>query len=84
MIFANIYTDGSCHTQLCIGAWAAVVLVDNSKVVLSGIEYETTHNRMEILGVITSIKYVCENYKNITGIKIVSDSQYVVGLINRQ
>lgn len=85
MIFlAEIYTDGSCHTQQCIGAWAAVILVDKQKIVLSGKEIQTTHNRMEILAVIKSIKYVQNHFDYITEIKIVSDSQYVIGLIDRQ
>lgn len=82
--YAEIYTDGSCHTQQCVGAWAAVVLVDEQKNVLSGKEIDTTHNRMEILAVINSIKYIQQHHKMITDVKIVSDSQYVIGLIGRQ
>ena len=82
--YAEIYTDGSCHTQLCVGAWAAVVLIDEHKIVLSGKENETTHNRMEILAVINSIKYIQQHHEMITVIKVVSDSQYVIGLIGRQ
>lgn len=81
---AEIYTDGSCHTQQCIGAWAAVILIEKNKIVLSGKENDTTHNRMEILAVINSIKYVQTHFDYITEIKIVSDSQYVIGLIDRQ
>lgn len=81
---AEIYTDGSCHTQKCIGAWAAVILVKEQKIVLSGKENHTTHNRMEILAVINSIKYVQQHFNQVTDIKIVSDSQYVIGLIGRQ
>ena len=33
---AEIYTDGSCHTQKCVGAWAAFILVQEQKIVLSG------------------------------------------------
>ncbi len=82
--YAEIYTDGSCHTQQCVGAWAAVVLIDEQKIVLSGKENDTTHNRMEILAVINAIKYIKQHYKMITDAKIVSDSQYVIGLISRQ
>lgn len=82
--YAEIYTDGSCHTQQCIGAWAAVILLNNQKIVLSGKENDTTHNRMEILAVINSIKHIREYHKIITDIKVVSDSQYVIGLIGRQ
>jgi ribonuclease HI len=82
--YAEIYTDGSCHTQQCVGAWAAVLLIDEQKIVLSGQENDTTHNRMEILAVINAIKYIQQHFPIITKIKIVSDSQYVIGLIGRQ
>lgn len=82
--FAEIYTDGSCHTQQCVGAWAAVLLIGEQKIVLSGKEIDTTHNRMEILAVINSIKHIQQNFKFITELKIVSDSQYVIGLVGRQ
>jgi ribonuclease HI len=84
IVLAEIFTDGSCHTQQCIGAWAAVILIDEQKIVLSGKETDTTHNRMEILAVTNSIKYVQQHFNFINEIKIVSDSQYVIGLIGRQ
>lgn len=84
MLFAEVYTDGSCHTQKCNGAWASVILIDNQKIILSGTEIETTHNRMELLAVINSIKHVTQNFPTIKDIKIVSDSQYVIGLIDRK
>ncbi len=81
--YAEIYTDGSCHTQQCVGAWAAVLLIDEQKIVLSGKENDTTHNRMEILAVINAIKYIQQHFTIISKIKIVSDSQYVIGLIRK-
>jgi ribonuclease HI len=81
---AEIYTDGSCHTQLCIGAWAAVILIGEEKIILSGKVLNTTHNRMEILAVVEALRYLQVNYKVIKEIKIISDSQYVTGLIARQ
>lgn len=81
---AEIYTDGSCHTQQCVGAWAAVILIDEQKIVLSGKENNTTHNRMEILAVINAVKYIQIHFKSVTKIKVVSDSQYVIGLVGRQ
>lgn len=80
----EIYTDGSCHTQLKIGAWAAIIIVNNKKEILKGKEFETTHNRMELLAVINSIKHVLANYANIKSLRIYSDSQYVVNLNNRK
>ncbi|MES2568186.1 MAG: ribonuclease H [Bacteroidota bacterium] len=79
-----IYTDGSCHTQLRIGAWASIILLNNEKITLCGQENDTTHNRMEILAVIHSILYVKKHFKEINSIHIVSDSQYVIGLIGRE
>jgi ribonuclease HI len=81
---AEIYTDGSCHTQLCIGAWASIILVDGEQITLTGKQNDTTHNRMEIVAVINAIKYVLQNHKHINELKIVSDSQYVIGLVDRQ
>jgi ribonuclease HI len=81
---ALIYTDGSCHTQLCLGAWAAVILANHEMITLSGQVSETTHNRMEILAVIKSILHIKNNFKEIKELHIVSDSQYVVGLMDRR
>lgn len=81
----EIYTDGSCHTQLCVGAWASIILVDGNLINLSGVVDSTTHNRMEILAVLKALEYIKEkiNHPNLK-ITVVSDSQYVVGLIDRR
>src|ERR1035437_9452576 len=80
----EIYTDGSCHTQQCVGAWVAILLADNKKTVLSGSETGTTHNRMELIAVIRALEYVKTNYKKVSSVTVVSDSQYVVGLNARK
>jgi ribonuclease HI len=80
----QIYTDGSCHTQQLIGAWGAIVLINDKKVVLSNIETDTTHNRMELLGVIKAVEYLKENNLANTVIEVYSDSQYVVNLLTRK
>lgn len=79
----KIFTDGSCNPQKNIGAWAGIILIDNKKEILSGIEKETTHNRMELLAVINSIKFVNEN-SGINEMEIITDSQYVVGILERK
>ncbi len=84
IINAEIYTDGSCHTQHCIGAWASIVFIGNEKIILSGKEINTTHNRMELLAVINAVQYIQNNHPLIKEIRLVSDSQYVIGLIDRQ
>lgn len=84
LINTEIYTDGSCHTQHCIGGWAAIIFIGKEKVTLCGTESHTTHNRMEILAVINAVEYVQNNYPQIKEISLVSDSQYVIGLMDRQ
>ncbi|XZF13015.1 ribonuclease H family protein [Chitinophagaceae bacterium MMS25-I14] len=80
----HVYTDGSCHTQLCTGAWAAVLLGGDEKIVLSGLKQDTTHNRMELLAVIESIHHIRQHYPAGTQIHIFSDSQYVTQLADRE
>ena len=80
----NIYTDGSCHTQQCAGAWVSIIFINEEKIILSGTELQTTHNRMELLAVIEGLKYVQNNCPNPTLITVITDSQYVTGLQARE
>ncbi|MBK7667592.1 MAG: ribonuclease HI [Sphingobacteriaceae bacterium] len=80
----QIYTDGSCHTQQLIGAWGAIILINDKKVVLSNIETDTTHNRMELLGVIKAVEYLEDKNLTRNSIEVYSDSQYVVNLLTRK
>ena len=80
----EIYTDGSCHTQQLVGAWVAIVLIGEEKIILSGTEKNTSHNRMELLAVINSLRFVSEKYSKAPLVTVVSDSQYVVGLNARK
>lgn len=79
----SIYTDGSCNTQFKIGGWAAIVLVDNEKKIISGSVFDTTHNRMELQAVIEAIEYVLKNLNKHTTIHIYTDSQYVFRIPER-
>jgi ribonuclease HI len=80
----EIYTDGSCHTQLKIGAWAAIVLINNTPKTLEGIVKNTSHNRMELLGVIKALEYIKMQKIEFSKINIYSDSQYVVNIPDRK
>ena len=80
----EIYTDGSCHTKLKIGAWAAMLLFSEKKIELSGKAVETTNNRMELTAVIESIKYLIKNNQSFNKIKIYTDSQYAEKLSFRK
>ncbi|MRG43493.1 ribonuclease HI [Chitinophaga sp. SYP-B3965] len=76
----DIYTDGSCNTQNLLGAWGAVILTPSSeKIVLSGKEVNTTHQRMELLAVIKALRFVGTG-----SVTVYSDSQYVTGLVGRK
>jgi len=79
----TIYTDGSCHTQLLIGTWAAIVLIEDKKIILKGREFNTTHNRMELFAVIRAVEFLEELKLTHQKIVICSDSQYVVNLSGR-
>lgn len=81
----QIYTDGSCHTQQRIGGWAAIILGEDENIELKGFVKDTTHNAMEILAVLKALDFL-EKKPNtsITKIEIVSDSQYVVRILERK
>lgn len=79
----EIFTDGSCHTQKRAGTWAGIILFENNEEILSGLETDTTHNRMELLAIINSIDYAIEKYNSFEEITVYTDSQYAVNLPNR-
>jgi len=80
----RVYTDGSCHTQLLLGSWAAILFIDDEKVILKGNETDTTHNRMELMAVIKAIEYVDRRHLQSRKLEVYSDSQYVVNLTLRK
>jgi ribonuclease HI len=79
----EIYTDGSCHTQARMGAWVAIIMVGTEKHIISGSVTNTTNNAMELTAVIKAIEYIKANHPRTSTIKIISDSQYVIGLTAR-
>jgi len=79
----QVYTDGSCNTKLKIGAWAALILIDEEQIVLQNIELETTNNRMELQAVISAINYINEKF-DVDKIDIFTDSQYVTNILIRK
>ena len=80
----EIYTDGSSHTQKLIGAWAAIIYYNDSKIIIKQVVVNANHNRMEMQAVIQAIKFVDTNYSTNIPIIINSDSQYVVNLVDRK
>ena len=80
----EVYSDGSCNPKFKIGGWAAIIFFQNKKMMLKGIQFNTTHNRMELLGTIKALEYIKENFLKFNYIKIYSDSQYLVRLLERK
>lgn len=72
--FITIYTDGGCENGL--GGFAAVIVKNNKAIgQLSGSEFNTTNNRMELTAAIEALTFLKNN--NMCG-EIISDSTYVV------
>jgi ribonuclease HI len=78
----QIFTDGSCHTQHKIGAWATIILVGKDKTVIKGEVQDTTHNRMELLAVINAIDFAKAKYDP-ASFEVYTDSQYVMRIRER-
>ena len=69
----KIYTDGSCLKNPGNGGWAAIIFINNEKIVISGNKKNTTNNQMELLAAIEALKKIPERQK----IQIYTDSKYV-------
>lgn len=73
----TVYTDGSIDVNPGgIGSYCAIILPGERT--LTGIEENSTNNRMEIMAALDAVSYLPEG----KSIEIVSDSQYVVNTIN--
>ncbi len=79
----EVYTDGSCHTEYKIGAWAAIIFIAGKEIVLKNIEKDTTNQRMELSAVLNVLDYIKNNKLDDSKIVIYTDSQYVVGIEGR-
>ena len=75
----NIYTDGSCQGNPGRGGWAAIVVDDEGRRVLSGSEMRTTNNRMELVAAIRGLDAVPRD----ASATVHSDSQYLVNTMTR-
>ena len=69
----KIYTDGSCLENPGNGGWAAIIFIENEKIVISGNKKNTTNNQMELLAAIEALKKVPEGHE----IQMFTDSKYV-------
>ncbi len=75
----EIYTDGACSGNPGKGGWGAVLVYNGTEKEISGAEYNTTNNRMELTAVIEALKALkvpCE-------VTVTTDSKYVCDAINQ-
>jgi len=72
----SIFTDGACSGNPGPGGWGAIIATPDGRVIeLGGREEPTTNNRMELGGVIASLRAV----SGMPGVALVhSDSTYVI------
>jgi len=59
----TVYTDGSCEPNPGPGGWAALLLWEENEQVLTGSEYDTTNNRMELqaaISALTALREPCQ------------------------
>jgi len=69
----KIYTDGSCIQNPGNGGWAAIMLINNEKKVISGFKKNTTNNQMELMAAIEALKKIPIGEE----VQIYTDSKYV-------
>lgn len=77
--FVEIFSDGACSGNPGPGGYGAILRCDGKEIELSGGDPHTTNNRMELLGVITSLeklKYPCK-------VRVTTDSKYVVDSVTK-
>ena len=69
-----LYTDGACSGNPGIGGYGGILIYGDIKKEYDGAEMETTNNRMEVLAVITGLKFLKYPCK----VDVYSDSAYTV------
>ena len=69
----KIYTDGSCLENPGNGGWAAIIFVNNEKIIISGNKKNTTNNQMELIAAIEALKKIPKGQE----VQIYTDSKYV-------
>ena len=67
----KIYTDGACSGNPGRGGWAAIIIDGGEIEKISGSSENTTNNRMELIAVISELKYVKKE-----NIELFTDSKY--------
>ncbi|MGD9694854.1 MAG: ribonuclease H [Thermoleophilia bacterium] len=79
----TLVTDGACSgngTDDSRGGWAAIITgPDGGETVLTGGEYPTTNNRMELMAALEGLRAVPEG----SAVELVTDSSYLANAISK-
>lgn len=71
----SIWTDGACSGNPGPGGWGALLRFGEHEKELSGGDFETTNNRMELLAAIEALNALTQP----CAVELYTDSQYVKG-----
>jgi ribonuclease HI len=66
------------------GGWAAIILLEEKEIFLSGRKSDTTHQRMELTAAIETLRYLQKLGVSSHEVVIYTDSQYLAGLPARK
>jgi ribonuclease HI len=69
----EIYTDGACSGNPGPGGWGAILRYGTHEKHISGAQWLTTNNRMELMAAIMALRSLTTACK----VKLVTDSKYV-------
>ena len=73
-----VYTDGGCSGNPGPGGWGCVIIAEGEARQLSGGDYNTTNNKMELTAAISALSAIknTQRFQNIP-VELYIDSQYV-------
>ena len=75
----NIFTDGACSGNPGSGGWGAILRYGKAEKEISGGEYNTTNNRMELMAAISAL----ESLTRPSHVVLYTDSTYVKNGISK-
>ncbi len=74
-----VYTDGACSGNPGPGGWAALVVLNDEEIELSGGELNTTNQRMEMKASLEALQALSRPSR----VEVYSDSAYLVNAFNQ-
>ena len=77
---AYLFTDGSSARKADIGAYAAIAATAVQRKLIHGVEYPTTISRMELLPIVSGLRWINANWARGPGLRVtvISDSEFTV------